>query len=248
MSITEILQFSISSGLGGAGKIYGVVALVACFLLLWFVRYSINRKWSGGIKAMVGQSVICGVVVVCWFGLKEAPQHIEKEKRELESFLEPAPEWRADALGRAWQELSEDGGQAGLIPPEEGGVQISLRNSAEAEIYTGIIAEVVEKEIQTTASNALLVDLTGKEDVTAAVFGMDQVAVMDYPRTEEQGNMLETLVLEHRLAEYSKDYNLELADSTPRVTPILLIVGIGTLLGSIVFIIKKAWDDLMSFA
>ena len=88
------------------------------------------------------------------------------------------------------EELSEEGGQAGLTPPEEGGVQISLRNSAEAEIYTGFIAEVVEKEIQETASNALLVDLTGNEDVTAAVFDMNQVVAMDYPRTEEQGNML----------------------------------------------------------
>lgn len=248
MSIPEIIQFSINSGLGGVGKIYGVVALVGCFVLLWFVRYSMNKKWNGGTKVMFGQSLLFGFVVVSWFGLKEAPKHIEEEKGKVEGFLEPAPEWRADALGRAWSDLSEDGGQAGLIPPEEGGVQISLRNRPEAEKYTGFIAEAVEGEIQATANNGLLVDLADKEDVVAAVFEMNQVAAMEYPRTEEQGNVLENLVLEHRLSEYVKDYNSVVADSVPRVTPILLMIAFVPLVMSIIFIGKGAWVDLMSFA
>lgn len=248
MSISELLQFSISSGLGGSGKVYGIVAAVGCCLLLLFVRYLMNKKWSGGTKVMVFQSVLCGLVVVSWFGLKEARQYIETEKGELESFLESAPEWRADALGRAWDELGADGAQGGLTPPEDGGVQIRLRDNKEAEKYTRFIAEVVEKEIQAIAPNGVLIDLIGKEDVAAAVFDMNQVAAMDYSRPVDQGNMLEALVLEHRLAEYAKDYNTEVADGTPRVTPILLIAAFAPLVVSIIFIGRRAWDDLMSFA
>lgn len=248
MSIFEIIHFSINSGLGGLGKIYGIVALVGCFILLWFVRYSMNKKWSGGTKVMFGQSLLFGFLVVSWVGLKEAPQYIEEEKGKVESFLEPAPEWRADAFGRAWSDLSEDGGQGDLKPPEEGGVQIYLHKQAEAETYAGFIAEAVEGEIQATANNGLLVDLADKEDVVAAVFAMNQVAAMEYPRKEKQGNVLENLVLEHRLSEYVKDYNSVVADSAPRVTPILLIAAFVPLVMSIIFIGKGSWDDLMSFA
>ena len=248
MKLAELVQFSIHSGVGGVGKIYGAFAFIGCFLLLWFVRYSMNKKWNGGIRVMFGQSLLFGVVVVSWFGLKEAPQYIEKERGKVESFLEPAPEWRADALGKAWNDLSEDGGQAGLTSPDEGGVNISIRNLAESEKYTGFIAEAVEREIQAIADNGLLVDLTDKEDVVAAVFDTNQVLAMEYPRTEKQGNVLEKLVLEHRLSEYVKDYNSLVADSVPRVMPILLIVAFVPLVISIIFVAKQAWDDLMSFA
>jgi hypothetical protein len=134
MTTIDLILFSLRAGANGLGIGLGIAVALIGVLLLLFTRFSINKKWSGGVKLMFVQALILIVVTMSYLGLQKGSEYISKKEYDLNSELSEDPVWRQTGLVRAWETLTKEGGQSGLTSPDEGGNEISLRSGAEAEI------------------------------------------------------------------------------------------------------------------
>lgn len=247
MTTIDLILFSLRSGANGLGIGGGIAVALIGVLLLWFTRYSINKKWSGGVKLMFSQALLLILVTMSYLGLQKGSEYISKKEYNLESELSEDPVWRNTGLVLAWDLLTGDGGQSGLTPPDEGGTEISLRNGAEAEIYSGVLAEVVQEELERRIKHPLLVKFTSPEEVTAFIFEKNEVATVEYPQTFEQANLFANEVLKHRVEEYFTAYSEAVDSGRAETNLILTIIAIASFIVSSVFIALGAWKDLMHF-
>lgn len=247
MTTIDHIFFSFRAGANGLGIGLGIAVALIGVLLLLFTRFSINKKWSGGAKLMFVQALILIVMTMSYLGLQKGSEYISKKEYDLNSELSEDPVWRQTGLVRAWETLTKEGGQSGLTSPDEGGNEISLRSGAEAEIYSGILAEVIQEELESRITNPQLVEFTSPEEVTAFIFETPDVVTMEYPQTLVQDNLFANEVLKHRVEEYYTAYREAVDSGRAETNLILTTVAIASLIVSIVFIGIGAWKDLMHF-
>ena len=247
MSLFDVFILSLRSGVSPLNVVIALVVAVVAALLVVFMRFSMNKKWGGGLLCMTLLALLVLVLTISFLGLKGAASYLEKQRYALEAELREDPVWRNEALGRAWQKLNVADGQSGLVPAEEGGTDLRVSSSAEAQIYTEILAEVLEEELLGRLDHPNLADFKPAQEVAAYVFDSNEMLTMEYPSVLNQDNVMANLVMEHRSGEYYTPYGKQVSGSRGKMTlSLFALAGISSVL-ALGIVSVGAWKDLMKF-
>mgnify|MGYP000085424181 CR=1 FL=1 len=223
----------------------------AGYMITRFFKWSIHKKWRGGIVTGFVVAAVTAIAVFGSLGMQNSDAYIQSKKASMSDQLRNDPVWRNEALDRTWNIVVSDGNQEGVTPIEDGGTMIKLTSIADAQIYAQEAAQALEDHIRLNQPVILNTELQSKEDVAVTVMASSQnqdfqTASIQNPVELNQDNKIATEVMDLRVAEVFESYT-EGVDSQKSKTMQFLIytITLTILIGSVIVCIS-AWKELTS--
>lgn len=260
MNSVDMLKFALFSAIDSPlNLLFALVGGIAGFGVVWFLKWSINKKWAGGSILAVIAAIAACVGTLCYLGMQNADFYLQRQKTEKSIELREDPVWRNDALSRTWNEVVDEENQDKYDRIEDGGTWLPVAESIDLSMYAQQAAQVLEDYLTLDSGTPHTVIFASKEDVMKTVLaGNKAQQVFDRLDTIEgdlssvvvkqlsQDNPVADSVMVYRVDELYEAIS-ESVDSEKADTMKFILIG------SILFVLVPAlfacvggWKDLVS--
>lgn len=141
MSITKLSEFIFRFTLSAADLATWIYVVLVAILLIFAVGMGWgkmwNRQWSlskhiGNLLLVILFALTASFSIFNLRGISRIEGWFEEQKGSLAKTISSSAKFNRDVLKATWQELSTNGGQSGLTPPDEAGNELRLNSPEEA--------------------------------------------------------------------------------------------------------------------